>query len=114
VIRKFFLHLSPEEQRTRLLARLDDPAKNWKFSLDDIRERKFWSDYQNAYEEMIRQTATKHAPWYVVPADHKWYARLVVAAAIVDTLDGLDLSFPEMDRAKKKELEKVREALLKS
>jgi PPK2 family polyphosphate:nucleotide phosphotransferase len=114
VIRKFFLHLSPEEQRTRLLARLDDPAKNWKFSLDDIRERKFWSDYQNAYEEMIRQTATQHAPWYVVPADHKWYARLVVAAAIVDTLDGLDLSFPEMDRAKKKELEKVREALLKS
>ena len=114
VIRKFFLHLSPEEQRTRLLARLDDPAKNWKFSLDDIRERTFWSDYQNAYEEMIRQTATKHAPWYVVPADHKWYARLVVAAAIVDTLDGLDLSFPEMDRAKKKELEKVREALLKS
>ena len=114
VIRKFFLHLSPEEQRTRLLARLDDPAKNWKFSLDDIRERKFWSDYQNAYEEMIRQTATKHAPWYVVPADHKWYTRLVVAAAIVDTLAGLDLAFPEEDRAKRKELEKVREALLKS
>src|ERR1700730_1238994 len=114
VIRKFFLHLSKEEQRKRFLARLDDPAKNWKFSLGDIQERKFWSDYQDAYEEMVRQTATKHAPWYVVPADHKWYTRLVVAAAIVDTLAGLDLAFPEEDRAKRKELEKVREALLKS
>ena len=114
VIRKFFLHLSKEEQRKRFLARLDDPSKNWKFSLGDIQERKFWSDYQDAYEEMVRQTATKHAPWYVVPADHKWYTRLVVAAAIVETLAGLDLAFPEQDRAKRKELEKVREALLKS
>src|SRR5882762_2125556 len=101
VIRKFFLHLSKEEQRKRFLARLDDPAKNWKFSLGDIQERKFWSDYQDAYEEMVRQTATKHAPWYVVPADHKWYTRLVVAAAIVETLAGLDLAFPEQDRAKR-------------
>src|SRR6202008_2326092 len=111
---KFFLHLSKEEQRKRFLARLDDPAKNWKFSLGDIQERKFWSDYQDAYEEMVRQTRTKKPPWYVGPADHKWYTRLVVAAAIVDTLAGLDLAFPEEDRAKRKELEKVREALLKS
>ena len=114
VIRKFFLHLSEDEQRRRFLARLDDPTKNWKFSLGDLREREFWSDYQDAYEEMVRQTATKHAPWYVVPADHKWYTRLVVAAAIVDTLAGLDLAFPEVDRAKRKELEKVRGALLTS
>jgi PPK2 family polyphosphate:nucleotide phosphotransferase len=114
VIRKFFLHLSKEEQRKRFLARLDDPSKNWKFSLGDIQERKFWSDYQDAYEQMVRQTATKHAPWYVVPADNKWYTRLVVAAAIVETLAGLDLAFPEEDRAKRKELEQVREALLKS
>ena len=114
VIRKFFLHLSREEQRKRFLARLDEPAKRWKFALGDLREREFWSDYQDAYEEMVRQTATKHAPWYVVPADHKWYTRLVVAAAIVDTLAGLDLAYPEVDRAKRKELEKVRGALLKS
>jgi PPK2 family polyphosphate:nucleotide phosphotransferase len=113
VIRNFFLHLSKEEQRKRFLARLDEPSKRWKFSLGDVRERESWSDYQDAYEEMVRQTATKHAPWYVVPADHKWYTRLVVAAAIVETLAGLDLAFPEVDRAKRKELEKVREALLK-
>jgi PPK2 family polyphosphate:nucleotide phosphotransferase len=114
VIRKFLLHLSREEQRKRFLARLDDPAKNWKFSLGDLREREFWSAYRDAYEEMVRQTATKHAPWYVVPADHKWYTRLVVAAAIVDALAGLDLAFPEVDRAKRKELQKVRAALLRS
>jgi PPK2 family polyphosphate:nucleotide phosphotransferase len=114
VIRKFLLHLSREEQRKRFLARLDDPAKNWKFSLGDLREREFWSAYRDAYEEMVRQTATKHAPWYVVPADHKWYTRLVVAAAIVDALAGLDLAFPEVDRARRKELQKVRAALLRS
>ncbi|HYB70543.1 MAG TPA: polyphosphate kinase 2 family protein [Candidatus Bathyarchaeia archaeon] len=114
VIRKFFLHLSKAEQRRRFLARLEDPTKNWKFSINDISERKFWPDYQHAYEAMVRHTATKHAPWYVVPADHKWYTHLIVAAAIVDTLDELDLAFPEADKAKRKELEKIRTALLAS
>jgi PPK2 family polyphosphate:nucleotide phosphotransferase len=112
VIRKFFLHVSKEEQRRRFLARLEDPKKNWKFSMDDIKERTFWNHYQEAYEEMIQATATKHAPWYVVPADNKWYTRLIVACAIVHALDELKLAFPEVDAAKKKELEQVRDALL--
>jgi PPK2 family polyphosphate:nucleotide phosphotransferase len=111
VIRKFFLHLSKKEQKKRFLERLEDPNKNWKFSMADIKERGYWKDYQNAYEEMIQRTATKHAPWYVVPADNKWFTRLVVAAAIIDALNGLDLQFPEMDKAKQKELQKVRAAL---
>jgi len=112
VVRKFFLHLSKEEQQQRLLARLDDPAKNWKFSLGDVKERERWPDYQKAYEAAIRGTATKRAPWYVVPADHKWYTHLIVASAIVEALDGLDLTFPEADKRLRKELEKVRAALL--
>jgi polyphosphate kinase 2 (PPK2 family) len=111
VIRKFFLHVSKKEQKKRFLERLEDPNKNWKFSMADIKERGYWKDYQNAYEEMIQKTATKHAPWHVVPADNKWFTRLVVAAAIIDALNELHLEFPAVDKAKKKELEKVREAL---
>ena len=112
VIRKFFLHLSKEEQRQRFLARLDDPAKNWKFSEGDVTERESWSHYQDAYEAAVQATATKHAPWYVVPADHKWYAHLVVASAIIGALADLDLEFPEVEKGKRKELQKVRAALI--
>jgi polyphosphate kinase 2 (PPK2 family) len=111
VIRKFFLHLSKAEQRRRFLARLDEPSKNWKFSLDDVKEREFWPAYQAAYEAAIRGTATKRAPWYVVPADHKWYTHLIVASGIAEALDDLDLTFPEADRGKRKQLDKVRAAL---
>ena len=113
VIRKFFLHLSKKEQRKRFLSRLDEPEKNWKFSAADIRERKYWDDYQKAYEEMIRHTASKHAPWYVVPADNKWFTHLVVAAAIVETLEDLDPSFPKVDAAKRKEIQAAGKELLK-
>lgn len=112
VIRKFFLHVSKKEQEKRFLERLEDPNKNWKFSMADIQERGFWKEYQQAYEEMIQKTATKHSPWYVVPADNKWFTRLVVASAIIETLDGLDLAFPVVDKAKKKELKAVRKSLL--
>jgi PPK2 family polyphosphate:nucleotide phosphotransferase len=112
VIRKFFLHISKEEQKKRFLERLEDSKKNWKFSMADVNERGFWKDYQEAYEEMIQNTASKHAPWFVVPADNKWFTRLIVASAIIQTLDELHLSFPEVDKAKKKELEAVRESLL--
>jgi PPK2 family polyphosphate:nucleotide phosphotransferase len=112
VIRKFFLHLSKEEQKKRFLERLEDPKKNWKFSMADVNERGFWKDYQEAYEEMIQNTAAKHAPWFVVPADNKWFTRLIVASAIIEALDELHLSFPEVDKAKKKELEAVRATLL--
>src|SRR6266404_5419062 len=113
VIRKFFLHVSKKEQKRRFLERLEDSKKNWKFSMDDIKERKFWDDYQEAYEEMVQNTATKRAPWYVIPADNKWHGRLVIASAIIDALNGLDLAFPDVDKEKKKELEEIREALLK-
>jgi PPK2 family polyphosphate:nucleotide phosphotransferase len=113
VVRKFFLHISREEQRRRFLDRLDQKEKEWKFSLADVEERQRWDDYMSAYEDMIRATATPHAPWYVVPADHKWYARLVVASAIVQTLESLDLKFPAIDPAKRKELRAVRRALQK-
>jgi polyphosphate kinase 2 (PPK2 family) len=112
VIRKFFLHISKGEQKRRFLARLEDSKKNWKFSMADIKERAFWKDYQEAYEEMIQKTAAKHAPWYVVPANEKWFSRLVIASAIVEALDGLDLAFPDVDKAKKKELDEIRESLL--
>ena len=112
VVVKFFLHLSRKEQKKRFLERLDDSKKNWKFSMADVKERGFWKDYQSAYDEMIRNTATRHAPWYVVPADNKWYTRLVVASAIIDTLDGLNLRFPDADAEVKKELQKVRAGLL--
>jgi len=112
VIRKFFLHLSKAEQKRRFLERLDEPEKNWKFSAADIHERQYWDDYQNAYEEMIRNTSTKHAPWYVVPADNKWFTHLVVAAAIVETLEELKLSSPKVDSAKRKELQAARKILV--
>jgi PPK2 family polyphosphate:nucleotide phosphotransferase len=113
VIRKFFLHVSKKEQKRRLLERLEDPDKNWKFSMADVQERGSWKNYQQAYEEMVQRTATKHSPWYVVPADSKWFTRLVVASAIIETLDGLDLAFPVVDKTKKKELKAAREALLR-
>jgi PPK2 family polyphosphate:nucleotide phosphotransferase len=113
VIRKFFLHLSKKEQKKRFLARLDDPDKNWKFSEADIRERDCWDDYQDAYEDMIRHTTSKHAPWYVVPADNKWFTHLVVAAAIVETLEDLNLSYPEVDAQKRKQIQAARKLLLK-
>src|SRR5271166_787300 len=107
VIRKFFLHLSEAEQGRRFLARLNEPEKHWKFSASDIHERQYWNDYMAAYEEMIRHTATPWAPWYVVPADHKWFTRIVVAAAIVDALEGLNLSYPKVDAQKRKQLEEA-------
>jgi len=113
VVRKFFLHLSKKEQKKRFLARLDDPEKNWKFSEADIRERDCWDDYQQAYEDTIRRTASKHAPWYVVPADNKWFTHLVVAAAVVETLEGLNLSYPNVDEAKLKEIKEARRLLSK-
>ncbi len=112
VIRKFFLHLSKAEQKRRFLARLEESKKNWKFSMADIKERGFWKDYQEAYEEMIQNTASKHAPWYVIPADNKWFGRLIIASAIVESLHGLDLVFPDVDKARKKELDEIRDSLL--
>jgi PPK2 family polyphosphate:nucleotide phosphotransferase len=111
VILKFFLHLSKAEQKKRFLARLDEPAKNWKFSAADLRERALWDDYQEAYEETIAATATPHAPWYVVPADNKWYARLAVAGAVVKALDDLNLKFPQVTREQKEALRKAKEQL---
>jgi PPK2 family polyphosphate:nucleotide phosphotransferase len=112
VIRKFFLHVSKKEQKKRFLERLEESKKNWKFSMADVKERGYWKDYQEAYEEMICNTATKHSPWYVIPADNKWYTQLIVASAIISTLEELDLCFPDVDKEKKKELEVVRESLL--
>lgn len=111
VVRKFFLNVSKSEQKARFLARLDQPDKNWKYSSADVREREYWDDYMNAYEEMIQHTASKEAPWYVVPADHKWFTRLVVAAAIVETLESLELAYPKVDAEKRKELQAARELL---
>jgi PPK2 family polyphosphate:nucleotide phosphotransferase len=101
---KFFLNVSKEEQKKRFLERLDTPSKNWKFSTGDVKERARWRDYMAAYQDMIRHTATPHAPWYVVPADHKWFTRLVVAEAIADMMKGLDLRFPTVDAKQKKVL----------
>ncbi len=111
VVRKFFLHISKKEQKKRFLARLEEPEKNWKFSVGDIHERKYWGEYQNAYEDMIRNTATEHAPWYVVPADNKWFTRLVVSCVVVDTLESLKLSYPKVDDAKNRELQEGRKIL---
>jgi len=108
---KFFLHVSKKEQKRRFLDRLEQPEKNWKFSLGDVRERGLWREYMDAYEDMIRHTATPEAPWFVVPADHKWFARLVVSAAIVDAMKKLDLRFPTVDRAQKKTLKAAEAAL---
>jgi PPK2 family polyphosphate:nucleotide phosphotransferase len=112
LVRKFFLNVSKEEQKKRFLERIDNPEKNWKFSTTDSHERKFWNDYQRAYEDMIRATATEEAPWYVVPADHKWFSRLVVAAAVIDALASLDLAYPKVDAAQLKELAAAKQELL--
>jgi PPK2 family polyphosphate:nucleotide phosphotransferase len=112
IILKFFLHLSKEEQRKRLLDRLEEPAKRWKFSMGDIAERKRWDEYMTAYEDMIRATSTKEAPWYVVPADHKWFTRLVVAAAVVEAIEKLDPQPPAVRGSALEELKEVRKALI--
>jgi PPK2 family polyphosphate:nucleotide phosphotransferase len=112
LVRKFFLNVSKEEQKKRFLERIDQPEKNWKFSTTDSHERKHWNDYQRAYEDMIRATATEDAPWYVVPADHKWFSRLVVAAAVIDALVSLDLAYPVIDAAQRKELAAAKKELL--
>jgi PPK2 family polyphosphate:nucleotide phosphotransferase len=111
IILKFFLNLSRKEQKKRFMQRLDRPEKHWKFSSADIRERGYWDDYMSAFEEAIRVTATRHAPWFVVPADNKWFTRLVVAAAIVETVENLDLSYPKIDASKEKEIVAARAAL---
>jgi PPK2 family polyphosphate:nucleotide phosphotransferase len=112
VVRKFFLNVSRKEQKRRFLDRIDDPLKNWKFSSNDANERDFWDGYMEAYEEMIQETATKEAPWYVVPADNKWFTRVVVAAAVIDILDSLDLAYPEVDEGKLNELAAAKKKLL--
>jgi PPK2 family polyphosphate:nucleotide phosphotransferase len=112
-ILKFFLNVSRKEQKRRFMERLDEPEKHWKFSTADVRERTHWKDYMAAYEEAIRATATRHAPWYVVPADQKWFTRVVVAAAIVHALEKLDLSYPKVSDAKREELALARVQLAK-
>jgi PPK2 family polyphosphate:nucleotide phosphotransferase len=107
-IRKFYLHVSKDEQRRRFLKRIEDPSKNWKFSMTDVRERERWDDYMQAYEDTIRHTATPYAPWYVVPADHKWFTQLVVAAAVIDALDEMNLEYPKLDATRKRELTEAR------
>jgi PPK2 family polyphosphate:nucleotide phosphotransferase len=114
VIRKFFLHLSKEEQKKRFLARLEEPEKNWKFSEADVQERKYWDDYMNAYEDMIRHTSTPDAPWYVVPADHKWFTHIAVSSAIIQTLEEIDLQLPKIDKMRRRQLEEAKQLLLKS
>ena len=111
-VRKFFLHVSKKEQKRRFLERIDNPSKNWKFSSSDAGERDYWDDYMDAYEEMIQETATKHAPWYVIPADNKWFTRVIIGAAVVDTLADLDLAYPSVDRSKLKELAAAKAKLL--
>jgi PPK2 family polyphosphate:nucleotide phosphotransferase len=112
VIRKFFLNVSKKEQKKRFLARLDEPEKNWKFSAADIHERACWDDYQKAYEEMIANTSSEEAPWYVVPADNKWFTRLVISTVLVDTLESLGLCYPKVDDAKRKELAAAKKVLI--
>ena len=111
VIRKFFLNVSKHEQKRRFLERLDEPEKNWKFSAADVHERRYWDDYMRAYEEMIQNTASPKAPWYVIPADHKWYTRLAVAAAVVETLESLHLAYPTVSAEQRKQLQAARTAL---
>jgi len=112
VIRKFFLHVSREEQKRRFLERIDKPEKNWKFSLGDVHERRSWKDYMDAYEDAIRETATEDSPWYVVPADNKWFTRTVVAAAMIESLAALDLRYPQLDKDRLGELEEAKIVLL--
>ena len=113
VVRKFFLHVSKKEQKKRFLERVENPDKNWKFSASDMKEREFWNQYMEAYEDMIRQTATKNAPWFVVPADNKWFTRIVIAAAVIDALASLNLSYPKVSKEKLKELAAVKKELTK-
>jgi PPK2 family polyphosphate:nucleotide phosphotransferase len=108
---KFFLHVSKKEQKRRFLERLDTPDKNWKYSASDVKERQFWDEYQEAYEDMIRHTASEHAPWYVVPADNKWFTRLVVAQAVVDALKVMNLKYPKVSGAEKAALAQARQQL---
>jgi PPK2 family polyphosphate:nucleotide phosphotransferase len=112
VILKFFLNVSKQEQRERFLDRLEQPAKNWKFNMGDVAERALWAKYQAAYQDMIHNTGTRHSPWHIVPADHKWFARVVIGSTIVSALDRLDLHFPKVDKADKSEFKQVRQALL--
>ena len=112
LVLKFFLHVGKAEQKKRFLARIDEPEKNWKFAARDVKERAHWSAYMDAYQSMIRETSTPHAPWYVVPANNKWYTRVIVAAAIVDGLMSLDLHYPKIDRARRAELAASRRTLL--
>ena len=112
VVRKFFLNVSKKVQKERFLDRLEQSDKNWKYSSADVKEREHWDQYMKAYEELIQNTATEESPWYVVPSDHKWFTRLVVAAAIVETLEGLKLAYPEVDAEKRKELEAAKQLLL--
>jgi PPK2 family polyphosphate:nucleotide phosphotransferase len=112
VVLKFFLHVSPEEQRKRFLARIEEPEKNWKFSAADVQEREHWDEYMKAYQEAIRATAAPHAPWYVVPADRKWFTRLIVAAAIARAMEGLNLAYPDVSAADRRALVEAREKLL--
>jgi len=112
IVRKFFLHVSKEEQQKRFLERLDNPDKNWKFSANDAKERGFWHKYMEAYEDTIRETATEDSPWYVVPADRKWFTRVIVAAAVIDALASLNLRYPEVSAAKREELAAARTTLL--
>jgi PPK2 family polyphosphate:nucleotide phosphotransferase len=109
---KFFLHVSRDEQKRRFLERLEEPDKNWKFSANDAKERAFWKDYMRAYEDAIRETAAEHAPWYVIPADNKWYTRVIVASAIIHTLSSLGLHYPKVDKRQRKELAAAKRALL--
>jgi PPK2 family polyphosphate:nucleotide phosphotransferase len=111
IVLKFFLHVSRKEQKKRFMERLDKPDKHWKFSASDVHERQFWGDYMHAFQEAIRATASKRAPWYVVPADNKWFTRLIVAAAIVEAMEKLDLTYPTIDAKKSKELQTARTAL---
>jgi len=108
---KFFLHVSNKEQKKRFLERIEEPEKNWKFSANDAKERGYWDDYMEAYEDMIRSTATKAAPWYVVPADNKWFTRVVVGAAVIEALDSLNLKYPKVSESKLKELAGAKRAL---
>ena len=114
IVIKFFLHISKKEQKRRFLERAQEPEKNWKFSGSDMTEREHWDEYLDAYEDMIRKTATKHSPWYVVPANNKWFTRVVVAAAVVDTLASLDLAYPQVDKARLEEIASAKRALLES
>lgn len=114
LVRKFFLHVSKKEQKRRFLERIDQPEKNWKFSAADVDERQHWDEYMSAYEDVIRETATKQSPWYVVPADNKWFTRLVVAAAVIDGLASLDLAYPEVTPEQRQQLESARATLTSS